>query len=64
MKLEFIAWNIQYKYIYIYKISSVQSLSRVRLFATPWTAAHQASQSINQFPEITQTRVHQVGDDI
>ena len=23
--------------------SSVQSLSRVRLFATPWTAAHQAS---------------------
>ena len=29
-------------YIYI----SVQSLSRVRLFATPWTAAHQASLSI------------------
>ena len=27
-------------------ISSVQSLSRVRLFATPWTAARQASQSI------------------
>ena len=27
-------------------ISSVQSLSRVRLFATPWTAAHQASPSI------------------
>ena len=27
--------------------SSVQSLSRVRLFATPWTAAHQASLSIN-----------------
>ena len=27
-------------------ISSVQSLSRVRLFATPWTAAHQASLSI------------------
>ena len=26
--------------------SSVQSLSRVRLFATPWTAAHQAFQSI------------------
>ena len=26
--------------------SSVQSLSRVRLFATPWTAAHQASLSI------------------
>ena len=27
-------------------ICSVQSLSRVRLFATPWTAAHQASLSI------------------
>ena len=27
-------------------ISSVQSLSRVWLFATPWTAAHQASLSI------------------
>ena len=27
-------------------ISSVQSLSRVLLFATPWTAAHQASLSI------------------
>ena len=27
-------------------VSSVQSLSRVRLFATPWTAAHQASLSI------------------
>ena len=27
-------------------LSSVQSLSRVRLFATPWIAAHQASLSI------------------
>ena len=27
-------------------LSSVQSLSRVRLFATPWTVAHQASLSI------------------
>ena len=27
-------------------IISVQSLSRVRLFATPWTAARQASLSI------------------
>ena len=26
-----------------YRINSVQSLRRVRLFATPWTAAHQAS---------------------
>ena len=29
-----------------YKLSSVQSLSRVSLFATPWTAACQASLSI------------------
>ena len=28
------------------KFSSVQSLSHVQLFATPWTAAHQASLSI------------------
>ena len=30
----------------IYWFSSVQSLSHVRLFASPWTAAHQASLSI------------------
>ena len=29
-----------------FRFSSVQSLSRVRLFATPWTATHQASLSI------------------
>ena len=27
------------------RFSSIQSVSRVRLFATPWTAAHQASLS-------------------
>ena len=31
----------------LYKFSSVQSLSRVRLFATPWIAARQASLSIS-----------------
>ena len=30
----------------LWSTSSVQSLSRVRLFATPWTIAHQASLSI------------------
>ena len=30
----------------IYQLGSVQSLSRIRLFATPWTAACQASLSI------------------
>ena len=34
--------NTEYKKVY----SSVQSLSRVQLFATPWTAALQASLSI------------------
>ena len=36
---------------------SVQSLSCVRLFATPWTAACQASLSITN-SELTQTHVH------
>ena len=31
---------------FLFQLSSVQSLSRVRLFATPWTAARQASLSI------------------
>ena len=33
-------------YIYTHQFSSVQSLSHVWLFATPWTAAHKASLSI------------------
>ena len=33
---------------------SVQSLSRVQLFATPWTAAHQASLSITIHLELAQ----------
>ena len=32
----------------ILQLISVQSLSRVRLFVTPWTAAHQASLSITK----------------
>ena len=44
--------------------SSVQSLSHVRLFATPWITAHQASLSINHLSEFTLTHVHRVGDAI
>ena len=33
-------------------VSSVQSLSRIRLLATPWTAAHQASLSITNFQSL------------
>ena len=42
---------------------SVQLLSRVQLFATPWTAAHQASVH-HQLPELTQTHVPRVSDAI
>ena len=40
--------------------SSVQSLSHVQLFATPWTAACQAS--LSKLLELAQTHVHWVGD--
>ena len=43
--------------------SSVQSLSRICLFATPWTTARQASLSITN-SLFTQNHVHQVGDAI
>ena len=43
--------------------SSVQSLSHVQLFATPWTAACQASLSITN-SLFTQTHVHWVSDAI
>ena len=47
------------------QFSSAQLLSSVRLFATPWITAHQASLSIHhQLPEFTQTHVHQVHDAI
>src|SRR5574337_1097368 len=35
-----------YPHIHIYKLSSVQPLSHVQLFATPWTKARQASLTI------------------
>ena len=34
---------------HLHQFSLVQSLSRVRLFATPWIAAHQVSLSITNF---------------
>ena len=43
-------------------ISSVQSLSCIRLFVTPWTAARQASLSITKLQELFQTHVHRVSD--
>jgi len=47
MKLDPIIWSgVSQKEKHQYSISSVQSLSRVQLFVTPWIAARQASLSI------------------
>ena len=40
------SWQESYDELSLYQFSSVQLFSHVRLFATPWTAAHQASLSI------------------
>ena len=47
--------------LWVILFSSVQLLSHVQLFATPWIPARQASLSI---PEFTQTHVHRVSDTI
>ena len=56
-------WVILQSRDFSVQFSSVQSLSHIRLFATPWTAACQASVH-HQLPESTQTHVHWVGDAI
>ena len=45
-------------------VHSIQLLSCVRLFATPWTAAHEASLFIANNPESTQTHGHWVSNAI
>ena len=45
-------------------VQSLQSLSCVRLFATPWTAACKASLSITKIQEPTQIHVCWIGDAI
>ena len=63
MKLEPIMQSdVSQKGKHQYSISSVQSLSRVRLFATPYITAPQAS--LSTYPEFTQTHVHRVSDAI
>ena len=47
-----------------FTFSSVQSLGRVHLFKTPWTAAHQASLSITNSRSLPKTHVHWVSDAI
>ena len=39
-------WDIHIKFAEQWSFSTVQSLSHVRLFETPWTAAHQAFLSV------------------
>ena len=46
-----INWRIQFNTITV-QFSSVQSLSCVQFFATPWTTPHQASLSITHFPSL------------
>ena len=56
----FASWHFQ-----ISQVSQpVQLLSRVWLFATPWTAARQGLPVHHQLPESTQTHVHWVSDAI
>ena len=43
----------------------VQSLSRVQLFATPWTGWSTPGLPVHhQLPELAQTHIHRVGDAI
>ena len=54
----FTSWATKETQEYWKEFSSVQSLSRVRLFAIPWTATSQASLSITicrNFPKLTST---------
>ena len=48
----------------VFQFSSVPSLSRVRLLATPWTTPTPGLPVHHQLPELTQTHVHGVGDAI
>ena len=49
---------------YAFQFSSVQSLGRVWLFATPWITAQPGLPVHHQLSEFTKTHVHQVGDAI
>ena len=51
---------IKYVQFYNFNISSVQSLSRVWLFATPWIAARQASLSTNSQSSLKLTSIESV----
>ena len=48
-------WIFVYKFLCEHSLQSVQSLHYVQLFATPWTAAHQAFLSVNNCLNLLQT---------
>ena len=56
-------WNSLIKLVKSSQFSSVQSLSRVRLFATPWIAALQASLSITNSRTLPKLRSIESGGD-
>ena len=61
------AMPVQFMVLHLYnhQFRSVQSFSQLQLFATPWTAAHWASLSVqHQLLEPAQTHVHRVDDAI
>ena len=51
-------------FLILIRLSSVQSLSRVRLFVTPMDCSTPGLPVHQQLPEFTQTRVHRVSDAI
>ena len=52
------------KWCYNIQFSSVQLLSHVRVFATPWICSTPGLPVHHEPPEFTQTHVHRVGDAI
>ena len=61
--IDYLTFTAGYLYSLTIKFSSLQSLSCVRLFATPWTTAHKASLPIHhQLTELAKTHVYQVSD--
>ena len=47
-----LVWSVQYNDLILVQFSSIQLLSHLWLFATPWTAACQASLSITNSPRL------------
>ena len=57
-KQRILDWTWDNCWMCLVQFSSVQSLSRVRLFATPWTAAHQASLSMTNSQSLPSSDVY------